>query len=118
MNPSRWAIIYCPKQGVRRSQKRWERIQQLLTEHNVAYDFVQSESPDSVGRLTQMLCKQNYDTLIIVGGDSALNRALNGLLTMDDEVRQRVALGIIPATTSPPSGASMLTMTSRPWNGS
>lgn len=92
----RWAIIYCPKQGVRNSQKRWERIQQLLTDRNVAYDFVQSESPDSVGRLTQMLCQQSYDTLIIVGGDSALNRALNGMLALDDSVRQRMALGIIP----------------------
>ncbi len=93
---SRWAIIYCPKQGVRRSQKRWERIRELLTARQVNYDFVQSESPDSVGRLTQMLCQQDYDTLIIVGGDSALNRAVNGLLALPDEVRQRMAIGVIP----------------------
>lgn len=97
MTPSsRWAIIYCPKQGVRRSQTRWEHIRELLTQRNVSYDFVQSESPDSVGRLTKMLCQQGYDTLIIVGGDSALNRALCGILSLEDEVRQRIALGVIP----------------------
>lgn len=93
---SRWAIIYCPKQGAGRSQKRWEHIQELLEEQHVAYDFVQSEGPESVERLTKMLCLNGYETLIIMGGDSALNRALNGLLSLDDAIRQRVALGVIP----------------------
>ncbi|MBQ7443083.1 MAG: lipid kinase [Bacteroidaceae bacterium] len=93
---SRWAIIYCPKQGVRRSQQRWERIQALLTERHVSYDFVQSESPESVERLAHMMCQQAYDTLIVVGGDSALNRAVNGLLATGDEARNRIALGVIP----------------------
>ena len=92
----RWGIIYCPKQGVRHSQKRWERIRGYLEQYGVAYDFVQSENPESVERLTQMLIGNNYRTLIIVGGDSALNRALNGLLRMDERVRQEVALGVIP----------------------
>ena len=43
-----------------------------------------------------MLCKNGYGTLIIVGGDSALNRALNGLLSMGDEMRDQVVLGVIP----------------------
>ena len=92
----RWGIIYCPKQGVRRTHKRWEHIKELLDEQQVAYDFVQSEGPESVERLAKMLIQNGYTTLIIVGGDSALNRALNGLLSFDDEVRQRVELGLIP----------------------
>ena len=96
MEKTRWGIIYCPKQGVRRTHKRWERIKELLDTNGVAYDFVQSEGAESVGRLTCMLVNNGYETLIIVGGDSALNRALNALLTFDEEVRQRVALGIIP----------------------
>ncbi len=96
MEDSRWGIIYCPKQGVSRSQRRWERIQALLNENNVAYDFVQSEGPESVERLAQMMCNNGYQTLIIVGGDSALNRAVNGLLSLGDDVRERVVIGIIP----------------------
>lgn len=92
----RWGIIYCPKQGAGRSQKRWEHIQELLEARGVGYDFVQSEGPESVERLTRMLCQNGYDTIIIMGGDSALNRALNGVLVLGDEVRQRVALGVIP----------------------
>ena len=92
----RWGIIYCPKPGVRRTHKRWEHIKELLDAHDIAYDFVQSEGAESVGRLTKMLINNGYETLIIVGGDSALNRALNGLLSFDDEVRERVCLGVIP----------------------
>ncbi len=96
MLQSRWGIIYCPKQGVRRTHKRWEHIKELLDQHQVAYDFVQSEGPDSVERLTTMLVNNGYTTLIIVGGDSALNRALNAMLSLGDEVRERVSLGVIP----------------------
>ena len=96
MEPSRWGIIYCPKQGVRRTHKRWENIKELLDEHHVAYDFVQSEGPESVERLTTMLVNNGYTTLIIVGGDAALNRALNGLLSAGEEARERVSLGVIP----------------------
>jgi len=92
----RWGIIYCPKQGVHRSQKRWEHIRELLEAHGVAYDFVQSEGPESVERLTKMLVSNGYTTLVIVGGDSALNRALNGLLSLGETACRQVALGVIP----------------------
>lgn len=92
----RWAIIYCPKQGVRRSQKRWEHIREILEKRGVEYDFVQSETPKSVNRLTKMMVNNGYKTLIIVGGDSAMNRALNGLVSMGEETCKSVALGIIP----------------------
>lgn len=93
---SRWGIIYCPKQGVRRTHKRWEHIKELLDAQHVVYDFVQSEGPESVERLTTMLINNGYKTIIIVGGDSALNRALNGMLSIDASLREQVVLGVIP----------------------
>ncbi|MBQ9286567.1 MAG: lipid kinase [Bacteroidaceae bacterium] len=96
MQQDRWGIVYCPKPGVRRTHKRWEHIKELLDAQDIAYDFVQSENAESVLRLTKMLVDNDYKTIVIVGGDSALNRALNGLLTFDDDVRQQIALGVIP----------------------
>lgn len=96
MYMERWGIIYCPKQGIRRSHKRWERIRELLTERGVDYDFVQSEGLQSVYRLTQMLCKNGYTTIVIVGGDSALNQALNGIIELGDDYRKSVTLGVVP----------------------
>lgn len=92
----RWGIIYCPKQGIRRSHKRWEHIRQLLTERKVQYDFVQSEGLQSVFRLTQMLCKNGYTTIVIVGGDSALNQAINAIIQLGHDYRKSVTVGIIP----------------------
>ena len=96
MEPDRWGIIYCPKEGVRHIHKEWDAIRAYLEEKGVKYDFVQSEGPKSVERLAAMLAANGYQTLIIVGGDAALNRALNGVLTQGEEVRRRIAIGVIP----------------------
>lgn len=96
MEASRWGIIYSPKEGVRRVHKHWDAIRAYLSEKGVEYDFVQSEGTPSVERLAAMLASNGYDTIVIVGGDSALNHALNGILSLGDEVRKRVSLGVIP----------------------
>ena len=96
MEAERWGIIYCPKDGVRRTQKRWESIRAYLAEKKVLFDFVQSEATSSVERLAAMLATNGYRTIVVVGGDAALNRALNGVLALGDDVRKRVALGVIP----------------------
>ena len=60
------------------------------------YDFVQSETSDSVERLMKMMISNGYKTIIIVGGDSALNDAVNCLMMEEKEVRESIALGVIP----------------------
>lgn len=89
----RWGILYCPKG---RGSKQRERIQQVLNERLVQYDFVQSESADSVERLMTMLIHNGYKTIIIVGGDAALNDAVNCLMMEEKHVRDSIALGVIP----------------------
>jgi diacylglycerol kinase family enzyme len=89
----RWGILYCPKG---RSNKQREKIQRVLEERKVQYDFVQSESTDSVERLMTMLIRNGYKTIIIMGGDSALNDAVNCLMAEEKEVRDSIALGVIP----------------------
>ena len=90
---TRWGILYCPKG---KGSKQRERIQQVLEERGVLYDFVQSETTDSVERLVTMLIHNGYKTIIIVGGDSALNDAVNCLMKEEKQVRDTIALGVIP----------------------
>ncbi|MBQ8462727.1 MAG: lipid kinase [Prevotella sp.] len=92
----RWGILYCPRQGTGQSRKRWEQLQQVLDGRGVHYDFVQSESSDSVERLVTMLIHNGYKTIVIVGGDSALNDAVNCLMREERETREQVKLGLIP----------------------
>ena len=93
---TRWAILYCPKAGISNKRKRWEKIQKVLDERKVEYDFVQSETANSVERLMRMLISNGYKTIIIVGGDSALNDAVNCLMAEEKAVRDSIALGVIP----------------------
>ena len=90
---NRWGVLYCPKG---KGSKQREKIQRVLDERKVQYDFVQSESSDSVERLVTMLIHNGYKTIIIVGGDSALNDAVNCLMKEEKPVRDEIALGVIP----------------------
>lgn len=95
-NTSRWGIIYCPKQGIVHTHKRWEHIQATLRARGVAYDFVQSDGEGSVQRLAAMLASNGYRKLVIVGGDAALCQAVNGIMSLPDYIYKEITLGIIP----------------------
>ncbi len=92
----RWGILYCPRRDIFFPQKRWEKIERLLKARDIRYDKVQSENSESVERLCNMLISNGYKTIIIVGGDSALNDAVNCLMQVPAEVRESIALGVIP----------------------
>lgn len=96
MQNSRWGIIYCPKEGKTGSQKHWMAIRKYLKEKEVHYDFVQSEDKESVERLAEMLAVNGYTTIVVVGGDAALYRALNGLMAVDAERLAQISFGVIP----------------------
>ena len=93
---TRWGILYCPKANGSKRQKRWEKIKALLEAKGVAYDMVQSELADSVSRLVTMFIDNGYKTIIIIGGDSALNDAVNCLMKEEKRVRDEIVLGVIP----------------------
>lgn len=96
MQNNRWGIIYCPKEGMTGSQKYWQSIRKYLKEKDIHYDFVQSEDKGSVERLAAMLAGNGYTTIVVVGGDAALYRALNGLFTVDFQHFSGISLGVIP----------------------
>ena len=91
VNENKWGLLYCPRGGWR-SNKRWEKIEKVLKQQSVDYDFVQSENQKSVERLIRMFINNGYKTIVIVGGDSALNDAVNCLMQIDPKEREEVAL--------------------------
>ena len=89
-------MLYCPKTGISNKKKRWEKIETVLKDRGVDYDMVQSETSDSVDRLVTMLINNGYKTIVIIGGDSALNDAVNCLMKEEKTVREEITLGVIP----------------------
>lgn len=96
VNEMRWGILYCPKRGMFRSGLSWNRVEKCLKENGIEFDFIQSENTGSVDRLIKMLINNGYKTIVIIGGDSALNDAVNSLIQVDKATRDSVALGVIP----------------------
>ena len=92
----RWGIVYCPKSNALRPQKYWERIERSLQTNGVEYDYVQSENSASVSRLVKMFINTGYKTIVIVGGDSALNDTVNCMMQTDSQLRGEISLGLIP----------------------
>lgn len=94
----RWGVLYCPKRGVEATpaRKQWRKVEAALDAEDVSYDFVQSENEGSVERLVRLFVDNGYRTIIIVGGDSALNDAVNVLMTLPQAERDNIALGVIP----------------------
>ncbi len=94
VNRNRWGIIYSPKIGAIRPMKRWKEIREYLVSKGVEYDFIESENYGSAERLARMFADNGYEIVVVVGGDGALQDALNGI--MSSPRRANVFLGIIP----------------------
>ena len=95
VNQNKWGLLYCPRNGWREG-KRWQKIEKVLRQQHVDYDYVQSENQHGVERLVKMFINNGYKTIVIVGGDSALNDAVNCLMQVDKATRDEIALGVIP----------------------
>ncbi len=93
---NRWGIIYNPKAGSRKTQKKWNEIREYMESRGVLFDYLQSEGYGSVERLARMLANNGYKTIVVVGGDGAINDAINGIMTSSAENKGEIALGIIP----------------------
>ncbi len=92
----KWGVIYNPKAGTRKVQKRWKEIKAYMDRRGVAYDYVQSEGFGSVERLAGILANNGYRTIVVVGGDGALNDAINGIMHSEATDKRGIAIGIIP----------------------
>ena len=93
-NRHRWGIIYAPKVGVLRPMKMWREVREYLAEKGVQYDFIQSENIDSIERQARMFADNGYETVVVVGGDGALQDVVNGIMSSPN--RSSVAMGIVP----------------------
>lgn len=93
-NKRRWGIIYSPKLGSTRPMKRWKEIREYLAEKHVEYDFACATAGEQVERLALLYAADGHDTIVLIGGDGALQDAINGIMTSGRA--DSVSLGIIP----------------------
>lgn len=92
----RWGIIYKPRAGAKKKQKRWYQIRDYLNLRGVKYDSFQSEGEGSTELLAKMLIDEGYKTIVVVGGDEALNDAINAIMFAPKHLRSEITVGVIP----------------------
>lgn len=93
-NKRRWGIIYTPKIGSALPMRRWKEIREYLAEKHVEYDFVCAEPGEPVERQAYSYAVDGHDTIVLIGGDGALQDAINGIVA-SGKIGD-VLLGIIP----------------------
>lgn len=93
VNEDRLGLIYSPKPG---KGKRWKHILRYLEQRGVVFDYVKSENSANVERLAAMMTRSGYRTIIIAGGDAALNYAINGIMKTPSPQGGHPTLGVIP----------------------
>lgn len=93
---SKWGVIYCQSSGLMSGNRRWHEIKKYLVNRNVDFTPLKVIGYTAVERSVPALVAQGCDTIIIIGGDSALNCAVKGMVALPDDERNKVKLGIIP----------------------
>jgi YegS/Rv2252/BmrU family lipid kinase len=96
VDPKKWGVIYNPKAGTRKAKKRWDKIKEYMDSKGVSYDYVHSDGFGAVERLAGIFANNGYRTIVVVGGDGALNDAINGIMSSDANDKENIAVGIIP----------------------
>ena len=90
----RWGIIYFPMIGAFRPMRRWKEISEYLAEKEVVYDFFCAGTASDVELQSLKYANEGYCTIVVIGGDGALQDALNGILASGRA--GEVALGVVP----------------------
>lgn len=93
-NRRRWGIIYFPMIGALRPMRRWNEIREYIEEKGIQYDFYCAGTANSVECQVLKYVSDGHDTIVVIGGDGALQDALNGLMASGRA--NEVSLGIIP----------------------
>lgn len=93
---NKWGIIYSLGSGLLNGSHRWREIQQYLKEKHVDFESVKVVGYKAVERVVPELTGRGLRTIIVVGGDSALNCSVKGIINLPEELREQVTLGIIP----------------------
>lgn len=87
-------VIFCPRPGF---QRRCRKMQSLIDALGTNVDYMKAEKSADAERIASIMTKNGYDSIFVVGGDTALNYALNGIMKTSTPGHKHPALGIIPA---------------------
>ena len=96
-------IIYNPKSGKQDFQSKVDCVIGRIESAGFLVDSYATAYPGQGTELARVACEEQYDLLIIVGGDGTFNEVVNGMM----EYNRRPVIGYIPAGTCCDIGKSL-----------
>ena len=87
-------VIVNPAAGKGAGLRQRERVRELLSDHGLDFDLVQTDGPLHAIELSREASLAGYKAVIAVGGDGTSNEVINGLMRAKEE-GGNAALGVI-----------------------
>ena len=95
----KWFVIINPTSGNGSSKKKWPKIKTLLKDSNFEFEFCFTKFPKHSIKLTQDAISQDFNNIIVIGGDGTIHNVVNAIQTQNRCDPKSVKLGIIPVGT-------------------
>lgn len=92
-------FIVNPAASGGKAGKRWPGIKRQLMTEGLAFDYQLTGRPGDATVLSQEALKKGYNVIVAVGGDGTLNEVANGFFQVDENTRNKAALGLVPEGT-------------------
>jgi len=95
----KWMVIVNPNAGVRKGEKDWGKIYDLLVKNDIQFDSVFTKHKEHAIALTTKYIKKGYRKFIVTGGDGTLNEVVNGIFFQKNIPTTEFLLAMIPVGT-------------------
>ncbi len=92
-------VIVNPNAGRRKGEKDWDKISSLLSQEEISFKAVFTESPRHAIEIAGSHIEMGYKKLIVVGGDGTMNEVVNGIFRQKRYPTTEISLGMITVGT-------------------
>jgi len=96
-------LIYNPKSGRQNFENKLANVMKIIEPKFHDIFVCKTKHPHHATQLAEQACEENYDMLLIVGGDGTFNECVNGLMKYE----KRPKIGYIPVGTCCDIGMSL-----------
>ena len=89
----RICLVINPNSGKKEGLKIFKSIKPILHDKKIKYDLIETRFSGHAIKIANELSIENYDGLILVGGDGTFHEIVNGLMTRVDQ--KKIPIGKI-----------------------
>jgi len=99
MSIAQWYFIINPVAGNGQGTKYWRKIQLLLEQINIKFDFGISTYPQHSTHLASYAVLKGHRYIVAIGGDGTINEVINGIFTQQKVPTDAITFAAIPIGT-------------------